>query len=96
MCVRRKKRGKSKLLSGGFCLRDSEAEQRALQFLHIYCLNFNSYSSAPESIRQNPRDRTMDLPFCYKHMTSLKMSLHPHQARVCRSGFRATLRLCLF
>ena len=33
-----------------------------------------SYSSAPRSIKQNPRDRTLDLPFffCYKHLTSLK------------------------
>ena len=28
MCIRRKKKGKSKVLSGGFCVRDSEAEQR--------------------------------------------------------------------
>ena len=35
MCLRRKKKGKSKVLSGRFCLRDSEAEQRALQLLHI-------------------------------------------------------------
>ena len=31
--------GKYKVLSGGFCLRDSEAEQRALPFLHIYYSN---------------------------------------------------------
>ena len=36
--------GKSKVLSGGFCLRDSEAERRELQFLHIYCSNVNSCS----------------------------------------------------
>ena len=35
MCFGRKKKGKYKVLSGGFCLRDSEDEQRALQFLHI-------------------------------------------------------------
>ena len=60
MCLGRKKKVKSKVLSRGFCLRDSEAEQRALKFLHIYCSNANSYSSAPESNRQNPQDRTMD------------------------------------
>ena len=36
MCSRRKKKGKSKVLFGGFCLH-SEAEQRALQKLHICC-----------------------------------------------------------
>ena len=74
MCLRRKKKGKSEVLSGGFCLRDSEAEQRALRFLHIYCSDVNSYSSAFESNRSNPGDRTMDLPFFFrlKHITSLK------------------------
>ena len=54
------------------CLRDSEVECRALQFLYIYCSNVNSYSSAPESDKQNPLDRTIDLPyfFRYKHKTS--------------------------
>ena len=46
----------------GKCLRDSEAEQRALQVLHMHCSNVNSYSSAPESNRPNPRDGTLDLP----------------------------------
>ena len=74
MCLRRKKKLKSKVLSGGFCLRDLEAEQIALPFLQIYCSNVNSYSSAPESNKQNPPDRTMDLPssFRYKDITSLK------------------------
>ena len=67
MCFRRKEKGKSKVLWGGFCLvRVSEAEQRALQLLHIHCSNVNSYSSAPESNKQNPQDRTIDLSlfFC--------------------------------
>ena len=74
MCLRRKKKGKSKVLSRGFCLRDSEAEQRALRFLHVHCSNLNSYSSAPESNRPNPPDRTIDLPFFFhlQHITSLK------------------------
>ena len=67
MCLRRKKQGKSKVLSGEFCLRDSEAEQRSLQFLHIYCSNLNSYCSALESNKQNPPDRTMDLPFFFRY-----------------------------
>ena len=73
MCLRRKKKGKSKVLFRGFFLRDSQAEQRELRFLHIHCSNVNSYSSAPESNRPNPPDRTMDLPFFfrYMHMTSL-------------------------
>ena len=74
MSFRRKKKGKSKVLSIGVCLRHSGEEQRALQFLDIYCSNVNSYSSAPESNRPNPLDRTMDLPifFRYKHITSLE------------------------
>ena len=44
--------GKCKALSPGFCLRDSEADQRALQFLHICYSNVNSHSSAPESINK--------------------------------------------
>ena len=79
-------------------LRDSEAGQKTLLLLHIYCLMANNYSSAPEPNKQNPRDRTLALPifFCHKHLTLLKTSLRPHQARVSRTGFRPTLRLCLF
>ena len=55
MCLGRKKKGKCKFLSRGFCLRDLDAEQRALQFLHIYCPNVDSYSLAPESNRQSAR-----------------------------------------
>ena len=71
--LKTKEKSKSKVLSGRFRLRDSEAEQRALQFLHIYCSNLNSYSSASESNRQNPPDRAMDLLFffCCKDITSL-------------------------
>ena len=74
MCLKRKKKGKSNVLSRGFCLFDSEIEQRALQFLHIYCSDVRNHSSAPESNEQNLRDRTLDLPFFFrcKHMTSLK------------------------
>ena len=52
----------------------AETEQRELQFLHIYCSDVCSHSAAPESNKQNPRDRTLDLPifFRYKHVTSLK------------------------
>ena len=79
MCFRRKKKGKSRVLSGGFCLRDSAADQRVLQSLHIYCSNANSYALAPESNKQNPPNRTMDLPFFfrYKQITSLKNLLSP-------------------
>ena len=69
-----KEEGKSKVLSRGFCLFDSETEQRALQFLHIYCSDVRSHSSAPESNNQNPRDRTLDLPISFrsKRIPSLK------------------------
>ena len=59
MCLRRKKKGKSKVLSAGFCLRDSKAEQRALRFLHTCYSNVNSYFSAPELSKQNLPDRTL-------------------------------------
>ena len=74
MCLQRKKKGKSKVLSRGFCPLDSETEKRALQFLHIYCSDVCSHSAAPELNKQNPRNRTLDLHFFfrYKHITSLK------------------------
>ena len=74
MCIGRKKKGKSKVLSRGFRLRDSEAEQKALQFLHIHCSNVNSPFSVPESNRLNQPYRIMDLPFFfrYKELASLK------------------------
>ena len=74
--------------SYGFRLRDSEAEQRALQSLHIYCSNVNSYCSAPESNKQNPPDTTIDLPFFFRFISTyilLQTSLRPHQARVIRA-----------
>ena len=84
MCLERKKMGKSKVLSRGFCLFDPETEQRALQFLHIYCSDERSHSSAPESNKQNPRDRTLDLSifFLYKYILSLKNlpSLEPNES----------------
>ena len=52
MCLRRKKKDTSKVLPREFCLFDSEAEQRALLFLHIYCSDVRSHSSAPESNKQ--------------------------------------------
>ena len=69
-----KKKGISKVLFRGFCLFDSENEQRALQFLHIYWSDVRSHSSAPESNKQNPRDRTVDLLFFFrcKHIPSRK------------------------
>ena len=68
MSLRRNKKGKSKVLSGGFCVRDSEADQRALQLLHIYCSIANSYFAAPETNKKNLPDRTLDLPFFFRHV----------------------------
>ena len=42
MCLRQKKKSKSKVLSRGFCLRDSEAKQTVLRLLHIHCSDVNS------------------------------------------------------
>ena len=90
MCLLGKKKGKSKVLSRGFCLFDSETEQRALQFLHIYCLYVRSHSSAPESNKQNPRDRTFDLPFFfrYKRIPSLKNLPSPAPNESLRNWFQ--------
>ena len=46
----------------------------ALQFLHIDYSDVRSHSSAHESNKQNPRDRTLDLPFffCFKHIPPLE------------------------
>ena len=52
VCLLRNKKGKSKVLPGGFFVRDSEAKQKAFQLFHIYCSNVNNYSSAPESNKQ--------------------------------------------
>ena len=66
--------GKSKVLCSGLCLPDSEAKREALQFLHMQHSNVSRYSSAPKLLKQNPPDRTLDLPvfFLLKHITSLK------------------------
>ena len=48
------KLSKSKVLSRGFSFFDSENENRATQFLHIYCLDVCSRSSAPDSNKQIP------------------------------------------
>ena len=73
MCFRRKKKGNSKVLPGGSCLRDSEAEQRALQLVHKYCSNVDGYSSAPESNKQNPSNKTLDLPFFFRYKGQSKV-----------------------
>ena len=72
--------GKSKVLSRGFCLFDSETKQRALQFLHIYCSGVRSHSSAPESNKQNPRDRPLDLPFTFRHKSIPSLKSLPSPA----------------
>ena len=52
----------------------NQTDQRILHFLHIYRSNVNSYPVAPESNKQNPPDRAIDLPFLFPHkqITSLK------------------------
>ena len=48
---KKKDKHESKDLLGRFCLFDSEAEQKALGFLHIQCLDKNIWL-APESNKQ--------------------------------------------
>ena len=98
LCLKLKKKGKSKVLPRRVCLRDSEAKQRALQFLHIHCSNVNSYSSAPESNRQNPPERTMDLPFFFhcEHLTSLSNVPSPAPSESLPYWFQGNFAVCLF
>ena len=60
-------KGMSKVLSGGFCVHGLKALQKALHFLHIYCPNVNSYSTAPESNEQNPPNESLDLHFFFRY-----------------------------
>ena len=96
--VLKRRQGKSKVLFGRFCLRDSEAEQRALPFVHIHHSNVNSYSSAPESDKQNPLDRPLDLPlfFRYKHITSLKNHSSPAPRKVLPYWFQGDFAAMTF
>ena len=52
----------------------NKTEQRASYFWHIHCSDVRSHSTAPESNKKNPRDRTAHLPFFFrfKHISSLK------------------------
>ena len=54
--------------------------------------NCNTFCSASESYKQNPQDRTLDLPlfFCHQDITSLKTTFRLHKARVCLSAFGGT------
>ena len=55
MCLRRK--GKSKVLSSRFCLRDSEPEQRPLQFLHIITQLQTVTLQLLNQFGQNPQEK---------------------------------------
>ena len=57
----------------------------------------NLISSASESRKKNLPDSSLDLPlfFRYKRITSLKNLPYPAPSKSCRTGFKATLRLCL-
>ena len=63
--------GESKVLSRGFCIIGSGAISE----------DYSAFHSASESNKQNPRDRTLDLPFFfrYKHTTSLENQFSPAQ-----------------
>ena len=45
-----------------------------ISFMYIYCSDVRSHSATPESNKQNPRDRTLDLSifFRYKNIPFLK------------------------
>ena len=93
-----KKKGKSKVLSREFCLFDSETEQRALQFLHIIA---KMYAVTPQLLNQRNKIRETEVwiypsSVIISAYLLLKTSLRPHQTRVCRTGFREIVRICLF
>ena len=54
--------------------------------------NYNAFCSASESNKQNPRDRTLDLPFFfrYKQILLLKTIFRVHKTRACPLRFGAT------
>ena len=96
-----KKKGKSKILSHGFCSFESDTEQMALQF--CICIA-QMYKVTPRLLNQINKIRATELltgssSFVIRTYLLLKTSLHPHQTRVWtrvwRTGFRATLRLRL-
>ena len=49
MCLQRKKKGKAKVLSRGFCLFDSETEQRAYNFCTLIA---QMYAVTPQLLNQ--------------------------------------------
>ena len=69
-----KNRGKPKVQFCGICLRDSEAEQRALQLFAFLLLRCKNYSSAPESNRHNPPDHD---PMFSKDSGQTELSIYP-------------------
>ena len=60
--------------------------------------NYNSFCSASESNKQNPQDRTLDLPvfFHYKYMTSHENHLSLAQGENCPTSLGQLLRPYLF
>ena len=77
MCLGRKKKDKSRVLSGGICVRDSEAEQRE-QRHYKSCIFIAQLQTVTlqllNQINKIRETRTLDLPFffCYKHPASLR------------------------
>ena len=58
MCLEQRKKGKSKVLSRGFCLFDSETEQRALQFCIFIA---QVYAVTPQLLNQINKIRETEL-----------------------------------
>ena len=77
MCSIRKKNGKANFSLADFFLRDSEAEQRALQFLHFYCSIVSSASIVLYQYQNkvNFQKRGSGIAF--------KFSLHCKEGRQC-------------
>ena len=59
--------------------------------------DYNAFCSATESKKQNPRERTLDLPFLfrYKHITSLKSHLSLAHSESFSFRFRGNFHGCV-
>ena len=90
MCLQRKMKGKSKVLSRGFvfvfirsCVVIFSFKPNILENLHACCL-------ASELNKPNPRHRILNLPFFFRYKDITLLTFRLHKARVCPTGLGAT------
>ena len=88
-----KKKSKSKVLSGMIWFIWFRSCVEFISFQPKLPEKYNAFCLASKSNKQNPPSRTSDLPFFlrYKNITFLKTTFLLRKARVCPTGFEATL-----